>query len=408
MQFKIKYLLFVLSLLLSVNISAQKRTKRQVLEARRIQNQKDQIYINALLSNIKRKEKNVLSELKDLKDKIKTRVNLINSISNESNELGNEIYLNQLEINQNKHDLKALKEDYGDMIFKSYKSKSQNSRIMFLLSSESFYQGYKRFQYMKQYTSFRKKQGDEIQQKTIEIQALIDTLKQKKELKQQLLSEKKKEQLVVEKEKKQQENLLSQVKKKESKYKKQIRQFQREESRINAQIDKVIKDAIAASNKRSGNTSKSSKSSFSLTPEAKKLAAKFTQNKGKLPWPVTKGYISTYYGKQPHPVVKTATIQSNGVRITTNNGSKARAVFEGTVFAIQVTSGNKKVVFIQHGNYISVYKNLEKVFVSKGDKVKTKQDIGVVFTDKITGKTILGFVLTQNTKTQNPTSWISR
>ena len=180
MQFKLKYFLFILSLILSVNISAQK-TKRQVLEARRVQNQKDQIYINALLSNTKRKEQNVLSDLSDLKYKIKTRESLITAITNESNELDNEIYLNQLDINQNKRDLEALKKDYADMIYKSYKSKSQNSRIMFLLSSENFLQGYKRFQYMKQYTSFRKKQGEEIQQKTKELQVLVDTLKLKKD-----------------------------------------------------------------------------------------------------------------------------------------------------------------------------------------------------------------------------------
>ena len=404
MQFKLNHLLFVLTLILSVNISAQ-QTKREVLEARRVQNQKDQIYINALLSNTKRKEQNVLSDLTDLKVKIKTREDLISAITNESNELDNEIYLNQLEINQNKRDLETLKKDYADMIYKSYKSKSQNSRIMFLLSSENFLQGYKRFQYMKQYTSFRKKQGEEIQQKTIKVQVLTDTLKLKKDLKQKLLSEEKKEKTLVEKEKTEQENLLSVVKKKENKYKKQIRKFQKEEARIDALIDKAIRDAIAASNKKAG--AKSSKSAeFTLTAEAKELASKFTLNKGKLPWPVEKGYVSTYYGKQPHPIVKTATIQSNGVRITTNKGSKARAVFEGTVLAVQVMTGNKKAVLIQHGNYITVYKNLENIVVNTGDNVTTKQIIGTIFTDKITDKTILGFVLSKNTNTENPTSWI--
>ena len=404
MQFKLKHLLFILALILSVNVSAQK-TKRQILEAQRIQNQKDQIYINALLSNTKRKEQNVLSDLKDIKLKIKTRESLITAITNESNELGNEIYLNQLEINQNKRNLESLKKEYADMIFKSYKSKSQNSRIMFLLSSENFQQGYKRFQYMKQYTSFRKKQGEEIQQKTLELQALADALKLKKDLKQKLLSEEKKEKTLVEREKKEQENLLSEVKEKENKYNKQIKQFQKEESRIDALIDKAIRDAIAASNKKSG-VAPSKSSEFTLTAEAKKLASKFTLNKGKLPWPVEKGYVSTYYGKQPHPIVKSATIQSNGVRITTEKGSEARAVFEGTVLSVQVMTGNKKAVLIQHGNYITVYKNLENVIVNTGDKVTTKQIIGTIFTDKITDETILGFVLSNNTVTENPTSWI--
>jgi septal ring factor EnvC (AmiA/AmiB activator) len=407
MQFKLNYLFLFLALVIGSNVVAQK-SKRQVLEARRIQLQKDQIYINALLSNTIRKETNVLNELKDIDAKINTREDLINAIESESNELGNEIYVNQLEINQNKRDLEALKKDYADMIYKSYKSKSQNSRIMFLLSSENFFQGYKRFQYMKQYTAFRKKQGDAIQLKTTELQVLIDSLQIKKNQKKALLDVKKKEQAVIEKERKSKESLLSQVKQKESKYKKQIKQFQKEESRIDAQIDKLIRDAIAASNKKSGNTSKTASTAFALTPEAKELASKFELNKGKLDWPVEKGFVSTFYGKQPHPIVKSTTIQSNGVRITTEDGSKARAVFNGTVLAVQVMSGNKKAVLIQHGNYITVYKNLETVFVNSGDKVSTKQEIGTVFTDKITGKTILSFLLTNNATTLNPAIWIYR
>jgi len=405
MRLNLKYiLLFVI--LLSSTFSFAQKSKRKVLEARRIQLQKDKVYINALLSNNKRKKKNLLIDVKDLNDKIKTRKNLIKAINSEANELGNEIYLNQLEINKNTRELEALKKDYGNMIYRSYKSKSQNSRLMFLLSSDNFFQAYKRFQYMKQYANYRKQQGEIIQKKTIEIQQLNDTLKLKKEQKLTLLNSKKEEKIIIEKEQKEQINLLTQVKKKENKYKRQIQQFQKEERRINNQINKIISDAIAASNKKSGKGK--SATEFTLTAEAKALASKFELNKGKLPWPVERGYVSTYYGKQPHPIVKTATIQSNGVRITTEKGSVARAVFEGKVLAVQVMTGNKKAVLIQHGNYITVYKNLENVLVSPGDEVKTKQKLGTIFTDKITGKTILGFLLSKNTKTQNPSSWIYR
>ncbi len=405
MHFNPKYLLFIFIVFISVQTSAQK-SKRQKLEARRVQLQKDKIYINALLSNAKRKENNLVNELKDIKDKINISEDIIGAITNETKELGNEIYLNQLEINKNKRALESLKKEYAKMIYKSYKSKSQNSRMMFLLSSENFLQAFKRFQYMKQYNAYRKKQGVEIQEKTMELQTLTDSLKIKKNLKQALLSDKKQEQSVIEKEKKTQEGLLSQVKQKENKYKRQIRGFIKEEKRINAQIDKLIRDAIAASNKKAGKSSSSA--TFALTPKAKELAAKFELNKGKLDWPVERGFVSTFYGKQPHPVVKSLTIQSNGVRITTNKGSKARAIFSGTVLAIQIMTGNKKAVLIQHGNYITVYKNLENVIVKKGDNVKIKQIIGTIFTDKITGKTILDFVLSKNATTQNPANWIYR
>lgn len=405
MRYKLSFILIFLLLFSSVDSFAQ-RTKRQRLEARRTQLQKDIVYINALLSNTKRKEKNLLVEVKDLDDKIKKRDELIKAISDESNELGNEIYLNQLDINKNKRELKALKEDYAQMILKSYKSKSQNSRLMFLLSSDNFFQAYKRFQYMKQYTNFRKKQGDEIIIKTDEIQTLVDSLKIKKEQKQKLLDNKKEEQSKIEKEKQSQESLLSQVKQKERKYIRQIQGFEKEQRRIDAQIDRIIKDAIAASNKKAGKATASS--NFALTPEAKELASKFELNRGKLLWPVERGYISTRFGKQKHPVYKTTTIQSNGVRITTGKGSKARAIFNGTVLNILMMPGNKKAVLVQHGNYITVYKNLESVRVSVGEKVETKQELGTIFTDKISDKTILNFMLTKNSTPQNPANWILR
>jgi septal ring factor EnvC (AmiA/AmiB activator) len=406
MRNKLKYIILFIALLFGT-FSFSQSSKRKKLEARRVQLQKDKVYINALLSNNKRKKKNLLNDVKDLNDKIKTRKKLINAITDEANELGNEIYLNQLEINKNKRELEALKKDYANMIYKSYKSKSQNSRLMFLFSSDNFFQAYKRFHYMKQYAAYRKLQGENIQKKSEEIEQLNDTLNQIKEEKIALLNSKKEEQIIIEKEKKEHIGLLAQVKKKENKYKRQIQQFQKEERRINNQINKIIRDAIVASNKKSGKKGNSS-AEFTLTAEAKALASKFELNKGKLPWPVEKGYVSTYYGKQPNPIVKTLTIQSNGVRITTEKGSDARAVFEGKVLAVQVMTGNKKAVLIQHGNYITVYKNLENVLVNPGEQVKTKQKLGTIFTDKITGKTILGFLLSKNTKTQNPSSWIYR
>lgn len=407
MRIKSQFIFLVISLFICTSVFAQ-QSKRKSLEARRTQLQKDKIYINALLSNTQRKENNLLGDLKDINDKIKIGEALIKAIESESKELANEIYLNQLEINKHRRDLERLKMDYGEMIFKSYKSKAQNSRIMFLLSSENFYQGYKRFQYMKQYTKFRKKQGEEIKQKTSELELLTVDLKVKKEEKQSLLTVKKEEQSGIEKEKNQQKKLISQVKQKEGKYRRQIKSFLKEEEKINAQIDRLIREAIASSNKASGNTTVASTSNFALTPEAKVLAAKFASNKGKLPWPVSRGYISTYYGKQPHPVLKTATIQSNGIRITTEKGSNARAIFDGKVLAVMVMPGNKKAVLVQHGNYISNYNNLERVSVQKGDNVKTNQNIGTIFTDRVTGKTILGFALHNNMKKENPTSWISK
>ena len=149
-------------------------------------------------------------------------------------------------------------------------------------------------------------------------------------------------------------------------------------------------------------------SGFALTPEAKKLEKDFVSNKGKLPSPVERGVIVRRYGKQSHPTLKGITIESNGVFYATEENAKARVIFDGKVLAIQVLPGNQKAVLVQHGNYISVYKNLDNVTVNKGDQVSTKQEIGKIHTDKTTGKTILAFVLFKEIHRQNPEEWVFR
>ena len=170
----------------------------------------------------------------------------------------------------------------------------------------------------------------------------------------------------------------------------------------NNKIAKIISDAIAKANKKTGKKS----SGFVLTAETKLIAQKFEGNKGKLPWPVDRGFVSTRFGKQRHPIYKNNEIQSNGVRITTEKGSYARAIFEGEVKVIQLTTGNRKTVYVQHGNYITLYKGLENISVKTGDKVSTKQVLGKIYTDKLTNKTILSFQVWKNTTPLNPAYWV--
>ena len=147
-------------------------------------------------------------------------------------------------------------------------------------------------------------------------------------------------------------------------------------------------------------------SGFALTPEAKELEKDFISNKGKLPSPVERGVIVRRYGKQSHPTLKGITIESNGVFYATEKDAKARVIFDGRVLDIQVLPGNKKAVLVQHGNFLSVYKNLDNVTVKKGDQVRTKQELGRIHTDKTTGKTILAFVLFKEVHRQNPEEWV--
>jgi septal ring factor EnvC (AmiA/AmiB activator) len=399
---KHKYISLLFFLFLTLTTSAQKKSRKQLeLDRKRIKNEIKMV--NKLLFAAKKSEKNALEDLKDLNQKIAIREQYISTINLEVESLTNDIAIYEDEIKQLDKKLIKLKEDYAEMIYKSYKSKSQQSSTLFLFSSKSFYQAYKRVKYMKQYASFRKKQGEEVYLLTNKFLRLKDSLLIRKSLKDTLLSNEKEQKSKIENEKDDQNKIISELKNQEKKYKKRLRIKQQEERKITQRIDKIIKEAIAKSNTKKG--IKKAKG-FSLTPEAKALAVKFEQNKGKLPWPVKSGLIIRRFGKQPHPVYSGNYINSTGIHIATQKGSNAMAIFNGEILAIQTQSEGKKSVLIRHGNYISIYNNLESVYVNDGQKIKTGQPLGKIFTDRITGKTKLIFVLSKNTTRLNPTSWI--
>ncbi|PIA79053.1 peptidase M23 [Gaetbulibacter sp. 4G1] len=378
--------------------------KQKELETRRQELRREIRKINELRLENKSKEKSQLSLIEDFNYKINVLNNLIKVTNQQANLITREINSNQKKISKLRDELKQLKEDYAAMIVKSYKSKNQQSRIMFLLSSNDFKQAYKRLQYIKQYSDHQKLQGETIKAKTTELQDINTNLLKQKEDKQKLIAENKVTQKSLERERKQHEVLMKSIKRNINLYTSQINKRQREANRIDAEIDKIIKAAIAKSNKKAGKSSSSK--TFALTPAGRALAKDFESNRGKLDWPVEKGIVKMRYGTQPHPINRSLTIKSNGVRIATEKKAKARAVFNGEVTAVIKIRNANTVVMVQHGNYFTAYKNLDKVFVKKGDKVKTKQQIGEVFTNPSNGETILSFSIFKESSTQNPASWI--
>lgn len=408
MRFSKVHILFFLLVLVGNTLFSQTRKE---LENQRKKYKSEIKQLNNLLFTEVKKERNVLEELKDIKQKIEVRNKLINTINLESKLLTNEIRKNEKQIAKLNNNLSDLKKDYGNMIYKSYKSKSQQSRAMFLLSSQNFYQAYKRLEYMKQYTSFRKKQGEEIVSQTVVIGKMNDSLLYQKQIKDTLILSEINQKKAIESDKSKQENLLSLIKKKENKYKKDLKKTIQEEKRVTAKIDKIIKEEIERANRlalaKLKNKPKTvKKNEFILSPEAKALAARFDLNKGKLPWPVSEGIIVRKFGVQPHPIFPGITINSTGVHFVTSRGGEAKSIFDGEVFNVLIGSGGKKNVLVRHGNYITSYNNLESSYVQKGDKVKVGQSLGKIFTDKINGKTTLVFVLLKNTVKLNPASWM--
>ncbi len=394
-------------------------SQQEKLEERKAQIQKEIRENERLLQTVKKKEKSAVNVIVIQSTKIKLKEKLINTTEKQTKLLGNDMYINQMQINKLKKELALLKEDYAEMIVKSYKSRSEESRAMFLLSSENFLQAYKRAQYMKQYTSFRKMQGEEIKSKSNQLTDYNEKLNVQKKAKQKLIAENEKERLALEKEKQEQQKLVNSIKKDKNKIAREIKQRQQEYRTIDRQINKLIREAIAAANRKaalekakanpSAPVSKAavSSSKIELTPEAKIIADNFRANRGRLPYPVEKGFISLGYGNQTHPLFNTITVHNSGVEITTDRGANARAVFGGEVTSVIVLSPVNKAVMIQHGDFFTVYQNLSSVNVSKGDKVSIKQSIGKVRTNGETGKTVIKFLILQNTTYNNPEGWLS-
>ncbi|WP_051263677.1 murein hydrolase activator EnvC family protein [Tenacibaculum ovolyticum] len=395
------YISFLSLILISFSSFGQERKKLEK-KHKKIKNEIKQI--NNLLFKAKKEKGNALDDLKDLSQKISARERLIETIRLETKQLSKEIETNEQQLEKNNDELKKLKKDYSDMVVKTNKNRSQQSKTLFLLSSESFYQAYKRLKYMQQYNDYRKKQGENIIVKSTEIKKFNDSLIQKRRSKEILISDEKSQKKEIESDKKDQESLVSKIKKQEKKYKRDLQKKIKEDKRITARIDKLIRAVIAKANKGKKTTKKAS-SGFVLNAAEKKLLANFEQNKGRLPWPV-KGIITRRYGVQPHPTFSGIKINSPGLHIVTKSNTDAKCIFNGKVLALQSQSGGKKSVLIQHGNYISAYNNLENVYVKKGAILKTGDKVGKVFTDKVSGKTKLLFVLFKNTAKLNPAKWI--
>lgn len=401
----LKYFFSIVFLLVTTLSWGQEEDRQRKLEEQKARIQEEIREKERMLGEQKKKEKNVVKVVAKQNEKIGLQVKLINTTEKQKKVLGNSMYINQVKVNQLKKDLTILKDDYAEMIEKSYKSRSEQSKAMFLLSSDNFLQAYKRAQYMKQYSSFRKMQGEEIKEKTAQLEQYNNKLGKQKKEKEQLIAESEKEKQDLEKERQEQQRLLNSIKKDKNKIIAEIRKKQKETRAIEKQIDRLIREAIAAANKKAGNTT--NVTTFVLTPEAKELANDFKANRGRLPWPVEKGALTKRFGRQPHPLEPSIMIESSGVEISSEKGARARAVFNGEVSDVQQAANGTATVVIRHGDYITTYSNLGSVNVSKGQKVSTKQTLGTIFFNNFTGKAVLKFLIFQNTTKLNPQSWIT-
>jgi len=361
-------------------------------------------YINNLLKETNSNAKASLNRLAVLERQIKLQDNLINNITGEIGYLDNSIQQNSKRIDSLGTELESVKLKYASMIRYANRNQNSNNQLLFLLSSEDFNQAYKRFIYLKQYADYRRKQAERITEFKSSIGGQLIEFNKRKEQKKDLLVSKVKQTKIIEQQKIQQNDVYSDLQQKEKDLKRKLENQRRAELRLQQEIERVISDEAKKLTRK-----KSKEPGLSLTPAEKVLSGDFSNNRGKFPWPVLRGVITDHFGDHPHAVLKYVVVRNSGIDITTQANAKARAIFKGEVTKVVAIPGANYAVIIRHGNYLTVYSNLNDVFVKAGQKVEIKDEIGSVFTDQNDdNKTVLKFQLWRESTKLDPEDWLIR
>jgi len=391
----------LLAVLLIVSVSWAQSKKS--LERKKRQTQKEINYTNKLLKETRNTRKSSYNQLLLIEKKIDLRNTLIQNILQEQEQLKREIAENNKTIESLESDLKQIKEEYAKMLRFAYQHRNTNDVILFIFSAESFNQAYKRMKYIQQYSEYRKKQAKVIEETQEVLNKRIANLETQKKKLDLLIEEHTQESIALRVEKSTQNSIVLSLQSEEQKLRKKLKRYQKEKIKIQNAIAAIIRREAEKAK------AKNKKSSYdALTPEQKLISTKFGENKGRLPWPVQRGIITYKYGIHPHPVLKEVKEKKNGVGISTTKGSFARSIFDGTVTNILPLSGNNNAIMIKHGEYITVYVNIKEVMVTVGQKVKAKQEVGVIYTNPDDQKTTLELQVWKGTTLQNPIYWITK
>ena len=432
------HIILVLLLLALVNPVYCQKTKgksKKQLQSEITSLQKEISTANQLLKKTKKDKEMTLNEVNLLDKKIKQREQLIKAYNEQIAVLDEEINAGQSNIKTLNADLGKLRKEYAKMITFANKNRSHYDKLGFVFASQSFNQAFRRLRYIREFSDARKVKMDQIASTERRISGEVEASQQAREEQAALLKDEKEQQEALKKEKEELNSQVAKLKKKEGNLQQDIKNKQQQTQKLQKAIDDIIAEEIrkanaeaerkrkeeakkkAAANKDKGKTATttapatpapSKEKGMALTPSEQTLSSNFVNNKGKLPWPVERGVVSSSYGKHASVVSSKVTVTNNGIDIATTEGAKARAVFDGEVASVAKLVGSNTVVIIRHGEYFTVYSNLENVTVKRGDKVKTKQNIGTVHTNKNENKTEIHFELLKEQSRQNPANWLSK
>lgn len=411
MKPKIRFvLMLLLTLLLSGGGYAQ-RTKES-LEKEIKSLQKEIETANKLLKETSKTKEVTMGQVSLMEKKIKDRQKLINACNEQIKILEKNIKKGENNIKSLNGELKKLGGEYAKMVQFAYKNRNHYDRLEFLFASKDFNQAFQRMRYIQQFADARKTKMNQIANTRTKVSHELEELRKNKEEQAALLAEQKAQQQELIKEKEELNAKVKQLKKQEGNIQQNIKDKQAQAKKFQKQIDDIIAEEIRKANERAAKEAKKGTNAkpdkMALTPAEKALSTSFSANKGKLPWPVERGVITSSYGKHASAISDKVIVTNNGIDVVTVENAKARCVFDGVVVSVVKPSASNIGIIIRHGDFFTVYSKLDEAYVNRGDKVKTKQDIGKIHTDRAEGKTELHFELRHGTESLNPSIWLAK
>lgn len=398
--------LFLLGLTAGPSFAQSKKE----LEQKKARLQKEIDDTNKQLKLVQKNKNTTADQLNALRKKIQLRESLISTINGEISSLGGEIASTSREISNLEEELQRLRREYAELIRYAYKNRNVNRQMMFVFAAADFNQAYRRVKYLHRYAEYRREQAGRIITAQQELTGKKLELEQRKNEKTTLRNSEQKQKQTLEKERQQQDKLMKTLSERERKLRKELSDKQAAKAKLDRAIESIVRKEIEAARKKAtaaGKKNVTSSNVFTLTPEAAKLSNSFSGNKGQLPWPLEKGVITGFFGEHPHKELKGIVVKNNGIDIQSAPGAAARVIFDGTVSGVVNIPGAGKAVIVRHGEFLSVYSNLESVEVKTGDKLSTKERIGTIAPGG-DDKGELHLEIWRNTAKLDPQAWLVR
>ncbi len=379
--------IFISTLIFSQNVSEQTERKQKIEE--------EISYLDKQLAATKTRKQSNTKELNYIQRKISNRKKLLREIENEIKSIDNEVSKKEQQIAELDRSLESLKRSYSELVYSAYKNRDQTVWLMYVLASKNIEQGYRRWSYIKDYTSALREMADEIRRKSLRI---AEEKYQLAKIKSNSLTNQAKKELEVKRlstDESKAKQVISQLSRKEKEMVQQLNVKRREVEKLNREIERILTAAVK----------EKERPDYKATSVDIALSEEFGNNKGKLPWPVKRGAIVEQFGQHNHPVFKNVKLPfNNGVNISTEAGADALCVFDGVVKQVLMMPGYNQCILVQHGDYFTFYTKLEKIYVKSGQKVRTGDALGSLTVSD--NESIIHFQLWKGTVKQNPENWI--